>query len=82
MIAREHLDERQGRLLNLLTALFEQRPIVDTTSAARGLPVVRKNTVRVTGGRNHTPILSRYSRCSPSRIDFDETRRPTGRSWR
>ena len=34
MITREHLDERQGRLLNLLTALFEQQPFVDTTSAA------------------------------------------------
>jgi len=33
MITREHLDERQGRLLNLLTALFEQQPFLDTTSA-------------------------------------------------
>ena len=34
MIARENLDERQGRLLNLLTALYEQQPFLDTTSAA------------------------------------------------
>ena len=34
MITREHLDERQGRLLHLLTALFEQQAFVDTTSAA------------------------------------------------
>ena len=34
MITRKHLDERQGQLLHLLTALFEQQPFVDTTSAA------------------------------------------------
>jgi len=34
MITRENLDERQGRLLNLLTALFEQEPFVDTIRAA------------------------------------------------
>ena len=34
MIARENLDERQRRLLHLLTALFEQQPFVDTTNAA------------------------------------------------
>ena len=34
MIARENLDDRQGRLLNLLTALCERQPILDTTSAA------------------------------------------------
>ena len=41
MITRENLDERQGRLLNLLTALFEQRPILDTTSAAAVYPQLR-----------------------------------------
>ena len=34
MIARENLDERQRRLLYLLTALFEQQAFVDTTRAA------------------------------------------------
>ena len=34
MIRRENLDERQGRLLNLLTALVEQQPTLETTSAA------------------------------------------------
>ena len=34
MIARENLDERQGRLLNLLTALCKQQPFLDTTIAA------------------------------------------------
>jgi hypothetical protein len=37
-ITRENLDERQGRLLNLLTALVEQQPILDTTSAAAVYP--------------------------------------------
>jgi hypothetical protein len=41
MITREHLDERQGRLLHLLTALFEQQPFVDTTSAATVYPRLR-----------------------------------------
>ncbi len=41
MITREHLDERQGRLLNLLTALFEQQPLLDTASAAAGYPQLR-----------------------------------------
>jgi hypothetical protein len=34
MITRQNLNERQERLLNLLTAFFEQRPIVDTTGAS------------------------------------------------
>ena len=34
MIARENLDQRQRRLLNLLTALCEQQPILDTISTA------------------------------------------------
>jgi len=34
MITRESFNERQGRLLNLLTALFEQQPFLDTTTAA------------------------------------------------
>ena len=41
MITREHLDERQGRLLNLLTALFEQEPFVDTNRAAAVYPQLR-----------------------------------------
>jgi len=34
MITRKNLDKRQGRLLHQLTALFEQQPFLDTTSAA------------------------------------------------
>ena len=41
MITREHLDERQGRLLNLLTALFEQEPFLDTNRAAAVYPQLR-----------------------------------------
>jgi hypothetical protein len=41
MITRENLDECQGRLLNLLTALFEQQPFLDTTSAAAVYPQLR-----------------------------------------
>ena len=45
MITREHLDERQGRLLNLLTALFEQEPFVDTTRAAAVYPQLRVDLI-------------------------------------
>jgi len=45
MITREHLDERQGRLLNLLTALFEQQPYLDTTSAAALYPQLRVDLI-------------------------------------
>jgi len=45
MIMRENLDERQGRLLNLLTALFEQQPFLDTTSAAAVYPQLRLDLI-------------------------------------
>jgi hypothetical protein len=45
MITRENLDERQGRLLNLLTALVEQQPILDTTSAAAVYPQLRVDLI-------------------------------------
>ena len=45
MITRENLDECQGRLLNLLTALFEQQPILDTTSAAAVYPQLRLDLI-------------------------------------
>jgi hypothetical protein len=46
MITREHLDERQGRLLNLLTGLFEQEPFVDTTRAAAVYRQLRVDLMR------------------------------------
>jgi hypothetical protein len=45
MITRENLDERQGQLLNLLTALFEQRPMLDTRSAAAVYPQLRTDLI-------------------------------------
>jgi hypothetical protein len=45
MIRRENLDERQGRLLNLLTALVEQQPTLDTTSAAAVYPQLRVDLI-------------------------------------
>ena len=45
MIARENLDERQRRLLHLLTALFEQLTFVDTTSAAAVYPRLRVDLI-------------------------------------
>ena len=45
MIARENLDERQRRLLHLLTALFEQQPFVDTTRAAAVYPRLRVDLI-------------------------------------
>src|SRR5580704_11413860 len=45
MIKRGNLDERQGRLLNLLTALFEQQPIVGTTRAAAVYPQLRVDLI-------------------------------------
>ena len=45
MIARENLDERQRRLLHLLTALFERQPFVDTTSAAAVYPRLRVDLI-------------------------------------
>ena len=45
MIMRENLDERQGRLLNLLTALFEQQPFLDMTSAAAVYPQLRVDLI-------------------------------------
>ena len=45
MIARENLDERQRRLLHLLTALFEQQPFLDTTSAAAVYPRLRVDLI-------------------------------------
>ena len=41
MITRETVDERQGQLLHLLTALFEQQPFLDTTRAAAVYPRLR-----------------------------------------
>ena len=41
MITRENLDERQGQLLRLLTALFNQQLFLDTTSAAAVYPRLR-----------------------------------------
>jgi hypothetical protein len=45
MIMRENLNERQGRLLILLTALFEQQPFVDTTTAAAVYPRLRADII-------------------------------------
>jgi hypothetical protein len=45
MIRRENLDERKGRLLNLLTALVEQQPTLDTTSAAAVYPQLRVDLI-------------------------------------
>lgn len=45
MITREHLDERQARLLNLLTALFEQQRFWDTTRAAVVFPQLRVDLI-------------------------------------
>jgi hypothetical protein len=45
MIRRENLDERQGRLLNLLTALVEQQPILDATSGAAVYPQLRVDLI-------------------------------------
>ena len=47
MITRENLDERQGQLLQLLTALFEQQPFLDTTSAAAVYPRLRGDLIAV-----------------------------------
>jgi hypothetical protein len=52
MITREHLDERQGRLLYLLTTLFEQQPFVDTTSAAAVYPRLRVDLIAA-GATDH-----------------------------
>ena len=45
MITRENLDKREGRLLNLLTALFEQQPFWDTTSAAAVYSQLRRDLI-------------------------------------
>jgi len=45
MITRKDLDERQGRLLYLLTALFDQQSFVDTTSAAAVYPRLRRDLI-------------------------------------
>ena len=45
MIARENLDERQRRLLRLLSALFEQQAFVDTTRAAAVYPRLRVDLI-------------------------------------
>jgi hypothetical protein len=57
MIAREHLDERQGRLLHRLTMLFEQQPFLDTTSAAAVYPRLRRNLIAAGATDSGRPML-------------------------
>ena len=45
MITRENLDDRQRRLLNLLTALYEQQPVLETSRAAAVYPKLRVDLI-------------------------------------
>jgi len=60
MITRKNLDERQGRLLNLLTALFEQQPILDPTSAAAVYPQLRVDLMAAGATEGDFEYLTEY----------------------